>query len=365
MGYYNDIMAPITEEFAPQVGLINRALIVTHEAAIPFLKLSGQNAKTELQDWLTTNTETAPLLLKAVELATTQADTSGNAIIPDYVYVCGAIVATWETATDVSALTNLIEANTTVESDFWGIIPVDYNAKFMEWAVGFCNSKAKGLFIDIEAKKFIMDDLKKSSRIYAIYNSKAGEQLNQQFAPAVYGRVFGGTDLKGTKFKTLAGCTGYTSATLTDSEVSTLATNGVNTYLKRYGRSTLDGSFTTDSDGTQKVTNHIDEMYVRDNIKYNLVKNIYYWLNETELASMSDYAELEAVVNTVLNSFADMGFIATENGIKQFIVDVPVPTSQDRAERLMKGTFKYLPNAAIEWVTITGEEVLKVIGGEE
>lgn len=363
--YYNDMNVSITEAFAPQVGLINRALIVTPEAAIPFMKLSGGNAKKELETYLTANTKTAPLLVKAVDLATTQSDTSGNAIIPDYVYVCGAVIANFGTTTDVSALTNLIEANTTVESNFWGIIPVDYNYKFMEWAVGFCNSKAKGLFVDIEVKNFAMDDLKKSSRIYAIYNGKTGEQLNQQFAPAVYGRVFGGTDLKGTKFKTLAGCTGYTSATLTDAEVSTLAQNGVNTYLKRYGRSTLDGSFTTDSDGTQKVVNHIDEMYVRDNIKYNLVKNIYYWLNETELASMSDYAELEAVVNTVLNSFADMGFIATENGIKQFIVDVPVPTSQDRAERLMKGTFKYLPNAAIEWVTVTGEEVLKVIGGEE
>ena len=178
--YYNDMNVSITEAFAPQVGLINRALIVTPEAAIPFMKLSGGNAKKELETYLTANTKTAPLLVKAVDLATTQADTSGNAIIPDYVYVCGAVVATWETATDVSALTNLIEANTTVESDFWGIIPVDYNAKFMEWAVGFCNAKAKGLFIDIEAKNFTMDNLKKSSRIYAVYNGRTVYQSNQQ-----------------------------------------------------------------------------------------------------------------------------------------------------------------------------------------
>ena len=72
-----------------------------------------------------------------------------------------------------------------------------------------------------------------------------------------------------------------------------MATNGVNTYLYRYGKGSIDGSFTTDSDGNLKAVNHIDEMYIRDNIKYNLVKNIYLWLNSSEMASMSDYAELE------------------------------------------------------------------------
>ena len=60
--YYNDINVKIEEAFEPSVGLINRALLVTHEAAIPFKKLSGANAVKELEAYLTANTLTAPLL---------------------------------------------------------------------------------------------------------------------------------------------------------------------------------------------------------------------------------------------------------------------------------------------------------------
>ena len=47
--YNNDIKVTIEEAFEPSVGLINRALLVTHEATIPFTKLSGANAVTELE----------------------------------------------------------------------------------------------------------------------------------------------------------------------------------------------------------------------------------------------------------------------------------------------------------------------------
>ena len=80
---------------------------------------------------------------------------------------------------------------------------------------------------------------------------------------------------------------------------------------------------------------------------------------------MDDFSELESVVNDVLNFFVDNQFISTIDGVKQFRVSIPLPTSQDRAERVMKGTFEYMPNNAIEWVTITGQEVLDVIGGEQ
>ena len=372
MGYYNDINVSITNEFAVQVGLINRILLITGEEDVKsktngFLKLSGASAKKELQTWLTTNTKTAPLLLKAVELATTQTDNSGNAIIPDYVYVVGAKIANFGAATDVSTLTTLIEKNTQVESDFWAIVPTDYNTKLVEWAVGFCNSKGKGFLFDVESKTFAMNDLKKSARLFAVYNGKTGDQLDQQFAPAIAGRCIAPASLTGFKFKTVTGITGYEQGTLTNAEVTTLATNGVNTYLKRYSKSSLDGSFTTDSDGNQKAVNHIDQMFIRDNIKYNLIKNIYLWLNNSEMASMNDYPELEAVVNTVLNEFVDLGFIEVDplTGVKQFIVDVPVPSKQDRQERLINGTFSYMPTGAIEWVTITGKEVFDTIGGEE
>ena len=77
------------------------------------------------------------------------------------------------------------------------------------------------------------------------------------------------------------------------------------------------------------------------------------------------HAELESVVTSVLSTFADDGFIATIEGLKQFSVNVPVPTSSNRNERLLEGTFKYIPNGAAEWVTITGQEVFDIINGEE
>ena len=362
--YYNDINVTIQEAFEPSVGLINRAFLVTHEAIIPFTKLSGANAVSEL-DALLAGDLMAPLLEQAVAVLVSQTDSSGNPLFPDYIYIGGAVVADYASATDVSDLTALITANTTVESDFWGIIPVKYNLELIKWLVTFCASKQKAFFVDVESKTFTITDLQKSDRGYMIYNGRTGDQANQQFAAGVYGRCFSGESLVGVKWKTVNGISPYKQATLSDSEVSTLATNGVNTYLYRYGKGSIDGSFTTDSDGNLKAVNHIDEMYIRDNIKYNLIKNIYLWLNSSEMASMSDYAELESVVTSVLSTFADDGFIATIEGLKQFSVNVPIPTSSNRNERLLEGIFKYIPNGAAEWVTITGQEVFDIINGEE
>ena len=212
--YHNDINVKIEEAFEPSVGLINRALLVTHEAAIPFKKLSGANAVKELETYLTANTLTAPLLVQAVKVLVSQTDSSGNPIFPDYVYVLGAVVGAYATATNVSAITNLITANTTVESDFWGIIPVKYNLKLVEWLVTFCAAKQKAFFIDIESKTFTITDLQKSDRGYMIYNGRSGDQANQQFAAGVYGRCFSGESLVGVKFKTVTGITSYKQATL-------------------------------------------------------------------------------------------------------------------------------------------------------
>ena len=385
--YYNDIKITIEEAFEPSVGLINRALIVTHELEVPFMKLRGtspiSDLRTELIRLATLGNLTlggltiplptilnqvnlaCPLLEEAIVLLTSQSDSSGNAIVPDYLYVCGSLIVDYQNATDVSGLTSIIAANTTVESDFWGIIPVQYNTKLVEWLVTFCSSKSKAFFVDIEYKHFTITDLLKSNRGYMIYNGRTNDQSDQQFAAGVYGRCFSGENLVGVKWKTVTGISSYKQATLSDSEVSTLATNGVNAYLYRYGKGSIDGSFTTDSDGNLKAVNHIDEMYIRDNIKYNLIKNIYLWLNSSEMASMSDYAELESVVTSVLSTFADDGFIATIEGLKQFSVNVPIPTSSNRNERLLEGTFKYIPNGAAEWVTITGQEVFDIINGEE
>ena len=129
--YNNDIKVTIEEAFEPSVGLINRALLVTHEATIPFTKLSGANAVTELETYLTDNYLMAPLLVQAVTVLVSQTDSSGNALFPDYIYILGAVVEDYASATDVSAVTDLITANTTVESDFWGIIPVKYNLKLV------------------------------------------------------------------------------------------------------------------------------------------------------------------------------------------------------------------------------------------
>ena len=56
--------------------------------------------------------------MQAVKVLVSQTDSSGNPIFPDYVYVLGAVAANYASTTNVSAITNLITANTTVESDF-------------------------------------------------------------------------------------------------------------------------------------------------------------------------------------------------------------------------------------------------------
>ena len=40
--YNNDIKVTIEEAFEPSVGLINRALLVTHEATIPLARRAGK-----------------------------------------------------------------------------------------------------------------------------------------------------------------------------------------------------------------------------------------------------------------------------------------------------------------------------------
>ena len=85
--YYNDVSITITKDFAVQVGLINVILIITGEADIDdgnsgFLKISGNGAKAEFEKWLADNSKTAPKALQAVINATSQADSSGNPLIP-------------------------------------------------------------------------------------------------------------------------------------------------------------------------------------------------------------------------------------------------------------------------------------------
>lgn len=375
--YYNDVSITITQDFAVQVGLINVILIITGEADIDdgnsgFLKISGNGAKAEFEKWLADNSKTAPKALQAVINATSQADSSGNPLIPPYVYVAGKSVIDWESQSDLTPLQNFIEMNTNAESDFWALAIVDYSKLMTEWAVTYCNAHRKGYYTIVTSKSYVPADLEKSNRIYSVYNGKESvsgsyDRSTEQWTSAIAGRTVVPSKLTATKFKTCAGMTPYRLNELTDAEVNTLASNGVNTYLYRYGKGMLDGSFTNDSDGTQKVVNHIDTMFIRDNIVFNLRKNVYSWLNQSEFAGMEDYAELEAVCNSVLKFFADNNFIATdsETGVQQFKVTVPVPSSQDRKERLMNSSFIFMPNNAVEWVTISGQEVFDFIGGEQ
>lgn len=376
MAFYDDVIINISKEFSVQVGLINRILIVTGEGEINdgnggFLKVSGNGAKEEFEKWLTDNAVTAPKALEAVTVATTQTDSSGNPIMPDVIYVVGKTVADWASAGDVAPLTTLIETNTNVESDYWAVVMTEYAKTMNEWAAEFCGTNRKGFYTEINDKAYVPIDLEKSDRSYFIYNGQEVvvdkyDRSTEQFPAAIAGRTIIPAKLTALKMKTVKGITSYTTNELSAAEALTLATNGVNTYLKRWGKGMLDGSFTSDSDGTQKSVNHIDSMFIRDNIVYNLRKNVYLWLNESEFASMEDYPELESVCNSVLKFFADSGFIATdtETQKQQFEVNVPVPSSQDRKERLMKATFKYMPNSAVEWVTITGQEIFDLIGGE-
>ena len=364
MGYYNDVVTSIIAATKFQLGLINKLLLTTGEADIDdggkLLKLSGATAKSELEQWLTDNAKTAPKLVKAVELATSQQDASGNPVTPEYIYVCGAQITDYPTATDVSALTAIIEANTTIESDWWMLIPVEYNLKYNEWAQLFTSTYMKAMCSEINDKTYVLTVNEKSKRLLYIYNGKEDgngdelERLDEYFNAAWGGRCVTPETLTAWKFRTLQGCTSYTPDELTEAEVNTLADNLINAYLYRYGKGTTDGSFTSESS-----TDYIDTMFKRDNIVANMNLALFTWLSTQENPSVFDTAEIQAVMERVMNFAVEAGFIAVKNNVPQYRVNVPDPTEQEIAERHLKNvSFEFTPSTSVEKITVTGEELL-------
>ena len=364
MSYYDDVNISIVAATRFQLGLMNKLLLTTGEDDIDddgkLLKLSGATAKAELEEWLTANSKVAPKLVKAVELATSQQDSSGNVITPQYIYVAGAKITDYSTAIDVSALTTLIQDNTSIESEWWMLVPVEYNLKYNEWAQTFVATYSKTLCMEINDKTYVPVSNEKLNRIIAIYNGKQDgtgdekERTDEYFNAAWAGRCVTPEALTAWKFKTLIGCTGYTQDELTTAEVNTLETNLINTYLYRYGRDTTDGSFTTLSN-----TDYIDTMFKRDNIVANMRYALFTWLSTQEHPTVFDTAEIQAVMERVLNFAVDKGFIAVVDNVSQYRVTVPQPTEQEAAERHLKNvSFEFTPNESVEKITITGEELL-------
>ena len=61
--------------------------------------MSGDNSIAELDALLLAGTLTAPLLKQAVSVLVAQTDSSGNPLFPDYIYIGGAVVADYASAT--------------------------------------------------------------------------------------------------------------------------------------------------------------------------------------------------------------------------------------------------------------------------
>ena len=363
MGYNDDVQVSIQAASSVAVTLINRILITTGEADIDdgaggFLKLSGESAKAELQAYLTAGTKTAPLALQAVELSVGQVDSSGNSLVPDYIYVAGKAITDYGTATDISDLTDFIEANTDVQDDWWMLVPVEYNLKYNEWAVTYGNSNRRAACLEINDKTYVPGTTEQGLRTIAIHNEQDGDRADQNFNAAWAGRSLTASTLTAWKDRTLSGCEAYTKLELTNAEVSTLEGNGINSYLYKWGAGATSGSICTDK------TTHIDSMLIRDTIVYNMAKNLYAYLRGTEYPSIEDLGTLKSVMEQVLAEFVTLDYIPIIDGIPQYSVTVDTPTSTERSTRIKNSSFEFLPNRATEKIVVTGYELLEAIGAD-
>ncbi len=365
--YGNVVTVNISEGLSFQYSIINKLLITTGEADIDngaggFLKLSGATAEADLKAYLSTAGSSAPLAVEAVRVATGQADESGNPIVPEFIYVAGKAIVDYATAADVATLTDFIDGNADYFQEWWGIVPVEYNAKYDLWGATFANKWRRYIFNQTASKVFTIPGTEAESKRMSMYFCDRVGPPIQTLNAAVAGRCVTPEKLTAYSNRTVLGITAYKRSELTEAEVDTLRGNNIMAYLDRYNRPSTNGAIAYDG------TTRIDQMYIRDAISYNMSMGLYTWLNTTEYPSIEDRAAIMAVMEQVLNLALDQGLISIVEGQPvQYTTDVPEPNADERSDRWLKRVkFSYLPARAVERITVTGEELLSPIteGGE-
>lgn len=353
-----DINVKIQAQPRFQFGFLNKTLLATIEADIPLLKLNGDAAKAELQKYLTDNSLTAPNLLKAVEIFVGQSDNSGNPIVPEYLYVIGEKNTT--EALSITDLTLAIEA-ATPSNDFYGIVPVFYNAEFNTWFQTYGAGKRRVMCTYTDNKSIVLADTEKSDRILGIYDGKASGAIEFKNA-AWFGRVLSYNDLIAYKWKRL---NGVTTDKLLDGDVSSLEDKGFNGYREVRGMGETTGSRTTLN--TNVSNSFIDTNIVRDNIIYNVAGALHDLFRQTEIVPMGEIGRkmVDKAISSALVYCGSRGLINQfDDGSFQFKVDIPKITAAMRSARELSGvSFTFVPTIPMESIEVTGEEILEWIEG--
>ena len=350
-----DINVSITAETRFQFAFLNKTLIATDEADIPIQKFS---TVTELTDYLTDNTLTAPNLVAAVTKFLGQTDVSGNSILPEYFYVIGADIA--DVTADITTLTAAIEAGTAA-NDFYNLVPIFESVLWQTWFATYGNTNRRISSIFTATQNKVVTDPEKSSRIFGIYDGAAAIQYSNA---AWSGRVISQAELVGFKFKKL---TGITTDALSDANVSTLEDAGWNGYRTVRGRGETTGSRALDNSSDNE--SHIDTIITRDNIVYNVAASLHdmFRQNETVQMDIRGRSLVNRAISSALTFLGQKELIAQfEDGSYQFVVNVPTITGAMRSARELTGvTFTYVPNVGMESITVTGQEILEFLGGVE
>ena len=170
----NDIAVSISSQTSYKYGYLNKCLIITDDAEVPFTKLDGATADTALAKLLSTQGVTSEKLTKAINLVISQVDNSGITITPEYVYIIGKNIE--EGTAIYSELFEAIE-EVTRANDFYCLVPLFEDVSFNGWFVTYGNSKKKTAITYTTEKLKAFLSNQKSNRMYCIYDGESSGEV--------------------------------------------------------------------------------------------------------------------------------------------------------------------------------------------
>lgn len=345
----NDLKVTIEKASKVTLGKLDKILIATNEVDLEPTVLSGSDALAELEKKL--GDKKAPSLVEAIKLAIGQEDNSGNKLVPSYLFVIGKATVDNDNAALYSAIEEFEKEDI---ADFYGVLCCFEDEKFEEWAQTYKNNHLYGTITYTDR---VISDKGKSLRIFGFKTEKANNMLNV----AMMARFLFANRLIGAKFKKL---NGVSTDLLTDGNVELITKAGWNGYRNVRGKAQTTGSICTDA------TSHLDEIYIRDTVIYNVANSLMDMFTNEEIVPMSYAGKkmIKAYMNTALNYCGSLGLIEKgEDGGYLFEVNIPDFTASMKSMRELASSdfmFTFSPNIPLEKMEVKGKEILDWTGGQ-
>ncbi|MGL6023694.1 MAG: hypothetical protein ACRC0F_03685 [Cetobacterium sp.] len=336
------------------LGKLDKIIIGTNEMDIPAMALSGSSALEDLEKFVL-DLELVPKLVEAVRVAIGQADNSGNKLIPSYLFIIGKKPSTTKDGTygEDASLFEAIEAfDKSKEADFYGVALCYESINFENWSQLYAPNHLFATKV-INIREIL--ETGKSERIFAQHAKTDTQAHIAWLARGLFSEKF-----IGWKFKKLNGVNPEISS---DGEVEALEKRGLNTYRTVRGKGQTTGSLCTDG------KSHIDEIYLKDTIVYNVSNSLMDMFDNEEIVPMGFAGKklITNYINSALTYCGTLGLIEKgEDGSYLFKVTVPDFTKEMKSLRELRSDmplFEYSPNIPLEKVIITGKEILDWTGG--